>query len=102
MKPAESQRARERRKERGNETRISRVAYDLVCKAIRKGILKPPSDYRCVDCGGEGQTYDHRFYTRPLEVEPVCRSCNKKRGSAWDLEILSERTPLSMEDIYRP
>lgn len=26
--------------------------------------------------------YDHRDYTKPLSVEPVCRSCNKLRGPA--------------------
>lgn len=34
----------------------------------------------CVDCGGEATQYDHRDYLKPLEVDPVCRSCNKRRG----------------------
>ena len=26
--------------------------------------------------------YDHRDYNKPLEVTPVCPSCNGKRGAA--------------------
>lgn len=37
---------------------------------------------KCVDCGGIARHYEHRDYTRPLEVEPVCPSCNYKRGPA--------------------
>jgi hypothetical protein len=39
-------------------------------------------EYACVDCGGVALEYDHRDYGRPVEVEPVCRSCNKRRGRA--------------------
>lgn len=34
----------------------------------------------CVDCGKRAQHWDHRDYLKPLEVDPVCASCNKKRG----------------------
>lgn len=34
----------------------------------------------CVDCGNRAVHYDHRDYAKPLEVEPVCQSCNMKRG----------------------
>lgn len=36
----------------------------------------------CVDCGKRADCYDHRDYTKPLAVEPVCQSCNFKRGFA--------------------
>lgn len=41
----------------------------------------------CVDCRKNRATqYDHRDYNKPLMVEPVCGSCNLKRGSAISLE----------------
>ena len=36
----------------------------------------------CTDCGKRATVYDHRDYGRPLDVEPVCQSCNLKRGPA--------------------
>ena len=36
----------------------------------------------CVDCGARASCYDHRDYNKPLDVDPVCRSCNYKRGPA--------------------
>lgn len=40
------------------------------------------SGIACVDCGKPAHDYDHRDYRKPLEVVPVCRSCNLKRGPA--------------------
>lgn len=57
-------------------------AHVQVKKAIRRGDLKPPTEFHCVDCGLLADRYDHRDYDRPLEVEPVCHSCNAKRGPA--------------------
>lgn len=51
-----------------------------VHKAVRRGEIKPLRGLMCVDCPREAQCYDHRDYTKPLEVEPVCFSCNRKRG----------------------
>jgi hypothetical protein len=36
----------------------------------------------CVDCGAPASSYDHRSYFHPLDVDPVCRICNAKRGPA--------------------
>lgn len=36
----------------------------------------------CADCGGVATEYEHRDYARPYDVEPTCRSCNLRRGSA--------------------
>lgn len=36
----------------------------------------------CVDCGRLASEYDHRDYSKPLHVEPVCGACNAKRGLA--------------------
>lgn len=56
-------------------------AHKEVAKAIRHGILLPPNRFVCVDCGKQAEVYDHRDYSKPLDVSPVCRSCNVIRGS---------------------
>ena len=43
----------------------------------------------CVDCAEPATRYDHRDYDKPLDVEPVCRSCNQKRGPARLPDIFS-------------
>lgn len=58
------------------------VAHYLVAQAIRKGKLQRPADFPCEDCGGISVEYDHRDYSKPLMVAPVCRRCNLARGSA--------------------
>lgn len=57
-------------------------AHYLVARAIRRGELARPSEFQCVDCGRPAIEYDHRDYSKPLEVAPVCRSCNLRRGPA--------------------
>jgi len=57
-------------------------ACAIVAKAIKTGDLEPVKNHKCVDCGRQATEYDHRDYRKPLEVEPVCRSCNRKRGPA--------------------
>jgi hypothetical protein len=58
-------------------------AARTVQKAKVHGLL-PALDgtIACVDCGGRAHHYDHRDYSRPLDVVPVCPSCNRKRGTA--------------------
>jgi hypothetical protein len=57
-------------------------AISAVQKAVRKGILVPVKTLFCIDCGEPAKCYDHRDYNKPLDVVPVCRSCNVRRGSA--------------------
>lgn len=59
-------------------------AHAAVRVAIKRGLLPRlrDGDYACADCGGLALEYDHRDYGRPLDVDPVCRSCNHKRGTA--------------------
>ena len=53
-----------------------------VRKAVARGDLLPATAHACVDCGDPAVEYDHRDYNQPLAVEPVCRSCNIRRGPA--------------------
>jgi hypothetical protein len=57
-------------------------AHQSVARAIRKGLLLHPSRFCCADCGNPASQYDHRDYTKPLEVAPVCAGCNVRRGAA--------------------
>lgn len=68
-------------------TAITGRAHSEVAKAVKAGVLAHPSKLRCADCGAPASQYDHRDYSKPLDVAPVCRSCNVMRGSAdvWAL-----------------
>lgn len=61
-----------------------------VAAEVRAGRLKPVHQCLCVDCGAKATDYDHRDYNKPIDVEPVCRSCNLKRGPAKPLEGVIE------------
>lgn len=64
-------------------------AHAEVQRAIRRGDLpqlgRRDHGIECVDCGKLAYGYDHRDYTKPLAVEPVCQSCNKLRGQGHPL-----------------
>jgi hypothetical protein len=68
--------------------KITKPAHVAVARAIRHGELPHPSTLKCVDCGSPAQVYDHRDYDKPLQVEPVCRGCNCRRGPAKQLDHL--------------
>jgi hypothetical protein len=57
-------------------------AAAVVARAIKSGLLRAASEFACSDCGKPAQQYDHRDYNKPLNVDPVCRSCNQLRGPA--------------------
>ena len=59
----------------------------LVARHVARGAIPPASHFVCVDCGSPAVDYDHRHYLSPLDVVPVCRSCNLKRRSAVDVRI---------------
>ena len=67
-------------------------AWDLVYEAVRAGRLKKlDGSVPCVDCGRPARCYDHRDYSKPLDVEPVCIICNIRRGPALPRVILGKR-----------
>jgi hypothetical protein len=64
---------------------------------------RKPLGIKCTDCEALALSYDHRDYLLPLKVEPVCLSCNARRGPAWPtvLWLMSQpksfcRNPLSV------
>lgn len=58
---------------------------------VMNGRLLPAKDCKCVDCGKQAQCYDHRDYRKPLMVEPVCKSCDGKRGAGAPYDGMDER-----------
>jgi formylmethanofuran dehydrogenase subunit E len=71
---------------------LARIAQKLVQYKVKKGEMRPASDFPCRDCGEPSTDYDHRDYNKPLEVEPVCRSCNLLRGPALPYTDIDLRT----------
>lgn len=77
-----------------NAAAIASRAHQRVFRAVLSGLLpRLDGSIKCADCGGAANEYDHRDYTRPLDVEPVCGSCNSKRGVA-----LVYRATLALEE----
>ena len=65
-------------------TKARKQAQDLVQRAWERGDIlnlnRNDHGVLCVDCGSKATCWEHRDYEKPLEVDPVCASCNKKRG----------------------
>jgi hypothetical protein len=63
-------------------------AHWIVSAAVLNGHLPNLRDeiVDCVDCGEQATCYDHRDYSKPLDVQPVCHSCNKRRGPGLNRE----------------
>lgn len=61
-------------------------AKTRVFLAVRAGLLPRARLMMCVDCGNRASVWDHRDYLKPLDVQPVCRPCNKSRGPGLNRE----------------
>ena|SRR5688572_3284758 len=59
-----------------------KACTNRIYREVKAGRMPPPTAYKCADCGDKATMYEHRDYTKPLDVEPVCRSCNTARGPA--------------------
>jgi hypothetical protein len=64
------------------------IARSVVFIEVRAGRMPDPKNLVCTDCGAPARCYDHRDYMRPLDVQPVCWVCNKKRGRGKNREGL--------------
>jgi len=60
--------------------KLRSVARDKFQRARYRGLVPPVVYFLCVDCGDPATEYEHRDYRRYMDVEPVCDSCNKRRG----------------------
>ena len=59
-----------------------RAAHVIVNSAVRRGDLPRVSTCNCVDCGIQAAEYHHEDYSKPLEVEPLCKKCHIKRHNS--------------------
>lgn len=59
--------------------KIAGKAHCAVANAIKRGDLPSAKLCKCVDCGNPATMYEHRDYSKPLDVEPVCWRCNSRR-----------------------
>ena len=66
-------------------------AHHAVKKEVDAGRLPQVTTLLCVDCGKQAFCYDHRDYRRPLDVDPVCKSCDVKRGAGAPYDGLDPR-----------
>src|SRR5262245_28725114 len=55
-------------------------AREKLNRAVRAGRSPRPTTLICVDCGKPAREYDHRDYSKPFAVAPVCKACNARRG----------------------
>ena len=79
-------------------------ASSAVTAAVRRGALRNlrADHIPCVECGKRATTYDHRDYSKPLEVDPVCRRCNRIRPPAPQTAAYMRANPaLRLKDIPR-
>ena len=58
------------------------AAHQAIKNAVRRGDLPRVSTCDCRDCGIQAADYHHEDYSKPLEVEPLCRLCHKKRHNS--------------------
>ncbi len=56
-----------------------RAARLMIRTAVRRGDLPHILTCACVDCGVQAAEYHHEDYSKPLEVEPLCKLCHVKR-----------------------
>lgn len=59
-------------------------ARSILTAAVKKGLLPhlKRNVLKCFYCPSRAVEYDHRDYTKPLEVNPVCKSCNRRLPKA--------------------
>jgi hypothetical protein len=62
-------------------------ARAILASAVKAGKITPATTKKCVDCGWPAKVHDHRDYTKPLKIDPVCYSCNVRRGMAKDSKL---------------
>lgn len=84
------------------EDRLMWAANARVKSAVRRGLLlRLDGRVRCTDCPRPATEYDHRDYARPLDVEPVCRSCNHRRGPAAGVPRLPDHADRGERGRFR-
>ena len=55
---------------------------------------------KCMDCDKRATCWDHRDYLKPDDIDPVCHSCNWKRGPAKPVNV-DDLSPRRRENFYK-
>lgn len=77
-------------------------ARNIVARAVNCGELpRLDGDIACVDCGKPAKHYDHRDYLYPLFVQPVCRSCNARRGAGINGDLSQDELKQASRALKR-
>ena len=51
--------------------------------AKQAGLIPNIKEFVCSDCGCQATEWDHRDYTKYMDVDPVCAKCNVARGEGY-------------------
>jgi hypothetical protein len=79
-----------------------RYASAFLVKMQWYGFVIPAPLHKCVDCGRQADDWEHRDYSKPLEVEAVCHGCNLSRGRAFVPDYNPPASPAKSEDWNSP
>ena len=80
---------------------VKRKAHSAFSRAIREGRLVRPS--ACSGCGGEKRVEGHHpDYSRPLDVEWLCRQCHAARHAGPRPKAPKHARPPMPEPLLRP
>jgi len=59
------------------------LARKKVTRYVKRGIIRPARELKCIDCKNTADCYDHyKGYGKEhqLDIKPVCWKCHIKRG----------------------
>lgn len=79
--------------------RLRSAAAAFVKIAVQCGYLPKYQTLNCVVCGKPAQCYDHRDYSRPMEVRAVCLGCNVRSSVADQGELYQFADALVQRNI---
>lgn len=51
-------------------------AHRAINNAIRDKKLEKPTKFKCKYCPKKAQQYHHPDYSKPFEIEPICKKCH--------------------------
>jgi len=101
-RPCRQERERAYSREYRRRCPIAVKAHYAVQLEIQRGNLPKADELKCTDCDRNANCYDHRDYTKPLEVDPVCGGCNKRRGPAHPYINANLRLSIGIEPEWKP
>ena len=68
------------------------IVRGAVTRAVLSGSLPRAKTEKCRRCDNQAHAWDHRDYSKPLDVIPLCRACNNRAEPAKmpeNIELIS-------------